>query len=182
MGRRISLLAMVGIVSLSLVAGRATTPADAAGPPREATMVFGKTLGHRPPTDRSPSCDNPPESFCPGHDASAHAADSITPRTVVISAGGTVTFDLSGVHGVGVLPAGATLEDVAAGSTGFAGCPGGPRSANYITQGLLFEGAPPCSGAGDATFTFDEPGRYLVICTFEPHLREGDMYGWVIVQ
>jgi len=30
--------------------------------------------------------------------------------------------------------------------------------------------------------TFDEPGRYLVICTTLPHFAEADMYGWVIVQ
>jgi plastocyanin len=31
------------------------------------------------------------------------------------------------------------------------------------------------------SYTFTEPGRYLVICTFFPHFNVG-MYGWVVVR
>ena len=44
---------------------------------------------------------------------------------------------------------------------------------------------PASSGAGGSTspsFTFTEPGRYLVICTFLPHFADAQMYGWVIVK
>jgi plastocyanin len=30
--------------------------------------------------------------------------------------------------------------------------------------------------------TFDQPGRYLVICTTLPHFAVNNMYGWVIVK
>ena len=33
-----------------------------------------------------------------------------------------------------------------------------------------------------APTTFDEPGRYLVLCNFTPHFAEFDMYGWVNVK
>ena len=40
----------------------------------------------------------------------------------------------------------------------------------------------PCLTPGQhPTFTFTEPGRYLVICAFLPHF-EAQMYGWVIVK
>ena len=30
--------------------------------------------------------------------------------------------------------------------------------------------------------TFDQRGRYLIICTTAPHFVEADMFGWVIVK
>ena len=30
--------------------------------------------------------------------------------------------------------------------------------------------------------TFDEPGRYLVICTFRFHFVDANMYAWVVVK
>jgi plastocyanin len=36
-------------------------------------------------------------------------------------------------------------------------------------------------GAAAPTWTFNNPGRYLVICTFLPHFQSG-MYGWVTVR
>src|SRR5690606_2962864 len=32
------------------------------------------------------------------------------------------------------------------------------------------------------TWTFEEPGRYLVICEVLPHFAVNGMYGWVIVK
>ncbi len=36
-------------------------------------------------------------------------------------------------------------------------------------------------GPREVKHTFDEPGRYLVICSFLPHFQV-QMYGWVIVR
>lgn len=44
----------------------------------------------------------------------------------------------------------------------------------------LFLGPPPAAFT-EVTVPFSEKGRYVVVCTFEPHLADG-MYGWVNVQ
>ena len=107
----------------------------------------------------------------------------MVPRTVVISAGGTVTFLLNNfVHGVGVYAAGTQPSDI---DTGFSqvlvGCPPVP----YLTDanGQLASFAPICAGGNQANqFQFNAPGRYFVICTFAPHFEAGAMWAWVIVQ
>ena len=45
----------------------------------------------------------------------------------------------------------------------------------------------PAPAPGDTMYesppgTFDQPGRYLVICNVTRHFTNDDMYGWVIVQ
>ena len=51
------------------------------------------------------------------------------------------------------------------------------------TAGSNFEAAiaVPCLTATQATYTFTQPGKYLVICAFLPHF-EGGMYAWVEVK
>lgn len=72
---------------------------------------------------------------------------------------------------------------IRAGAATKAGCPPAP----YITGAgdpnlVAILGEPMCAG-GSATvsYTFQTPGRYLVICTFIPHLDLA-MYGWVEVR
>jgi plastocyanin len=151
----------------SLAAG-ASTPAS-------ATVRFGNdTVG-------SPF---PPPS---GHDNSGHGRDNLIPRTAVIDQGGTVTFEMGGaVHQVGIYAPGTKPEQVSrAGAATIAGCPPVPYVTGAGDPNLVaIVGQPPCaSGGGDwsVQYTFDTPGRYLVICTFIPHLDMA-MYGWVEVR
>jgi plastocyanin len=141
--------------------------------PLSATVRFGNdTVG-------SPF---PPPS---GHDQSGHGRDNLIPRTVVIDQGGTVTFVIGGpVHQVAIYKDGTTPEQVGlAGLAPKAGCGPAPyipgtNDPNFIK--VL--GQPPCAG-GPTTVSqkFDNPGRYLVICSFLPHFNVG-MYGWVEVR
>lgn len=146
-----------------------------AGPPDEAYVQFGTDQG-------SPF---PPDS---GHDRSFHAADKMVPRTVVISAGGTVTYDVSPFHQVAIYEPGtkpgdielsdATLDDLVVPFPPFL-IPGFIINDPDGRVGL----SPPLALAPfEWSFTFDEPGRYLVICTTLPHFAEADMFGWVMVQ
>lgn len=125
-----------------------------------------------------------------GHDHSSTAADKLVPQTVVIARGGSVTFRIDEVHQAavyrpGILPRdilidGSTLEDV---DLGFGIVL--PQFRINDPNGRLAL-APP-QALADHTWTtppgtFDQPGRYLVICTSVPHFVLNRMYGWVIVQ
>ena len=124
-----------------------------------------------------------------GHDQSGHARDNLIPRTVVIDAGGTVTFEMGGpVHQVGIFADGTQVADIIrTGMTAKPGCPG----PNYIsgaanpTTFIAVTGAPLCdtstADVPSQSYTFQTPGKYLVICMFNPHLNLG-MYGWVVVR
>ena len=46
------------------------------------------------------------------HDSSFKAADTLIPRTSVISAGGNVTFDIAGFHQAMIYEPGTTLDDI----------------------------------------------------------------------
>ncbi len=110
--------------------------------------------------------DFPPNAL---HDQSAHARDRMNPGTVVIPAGGTVTFRVLPGHRVAVYNPGKRPEDVVTG-------PG-----NFVldaTNRLFLQGAP----TPTVTRTFTQPGRYLVICAITRHFVVFNMYGWVIVQ
>ena len=139
--------------------------------PLEATVRFGNDSVGSP---------FPPPS---GHDQSPHAKDNLIPRTVVIDQGGTVTFQMGGgVHAVGIYKDGTRIDQVVRAAAPKAGCP-----AVYVTGAtdpnlLTMLGEPICAGGDPAvSYTFENPGRYLVICTFVPHLNVG-MYGWVEVR
>ena len=139
-----------------------------------ATVAFGN------PDSGSPF---PPPS---GHDQSSHAKDNLIPRTVVIARGGTVTFDLSGpgraIHQVAIYPDGTAPGDVdiTVLMPPPAGCPPVPLIADPAGT---FVDKQPCAGGSTApSYTFNAPGRYLVICAFLPHFADVQMYGWVIVK
>lgn len=145
---------------------------SAADPPLTATIQFGQTDVGSP---------FPPPL---GHDQSSHAKDNLVPRTVVISQGGTVTFETFGVHQVAIYEPGTKPGDI---DTSILappppGCPPGPLINDPLGRVAVL-GAQPCGGGpAVVSYTFNDPGRYLVICTFLPHFAEFDMYGWVIVK
>ncbi len=185
-GRKIYAFGLLGLLIL-VAAAYVPLSVSLAGPPDSATILFGDPdAGSGKCQGKGGKDGNPCDGR--GHDESAEAADKLVPRSVVISAGGTVTFESNGVHQPSVFPAGTKPEDVPntpGTRTGFAGCPGGAGGNRYITEGN--ELADPVCGGGPATVvspagTFDTPGKYLVICAFQGHFFNRDMYGWVEVK
>jgi plastocyanin len=137
--------------------------------PLAATIQFGQP--------------NVGSSFPPsaGHDQSSHAKDNLVPRTVVIDRGGTVTFVVPpGVHQIAIYAPGKNPDDINTAAL-IPLCPGSaPRIINdAILRVALITHA--CASSWQAHYTFDTPGRYLVICAFLPHFQVG-MYGWVEVR
>jgi len=118
---------------------------------------------------------------------SAEAEDTLNPRTTVVGVGATVYFGItSRVHGVAIYDAGTRPGDVDTSMLieGGGNCPGGFRYINDTNNRVAIFN-PPCSTntqTGTVHHTFDRPGRYLVICTFDSHFNERDMYGWVWVK
>ncbi len=143
-----------------------------ANTPLEATMQFGF------PGAGSPF--PPPDE----HDQSSHAKDRIVPRTVVIDRGGTVTFLSNTIHQVAVYDDGTNPEDIDAGllTAPGAGCPPVPLIDDPNNRLAVLDSQPCAGGSLAPTYTFDEPGRYLIICTVLPHFAQFDMYAWVVVR
>jgi len=141
--------------------------------PSSATVRFGNDSVGSP---------FPPPS---GHDQSGHGRDNLIPRTTVIDQGGTVTFVLGGpVHQVSIYKDGTSVDEVSrAGAAPKAGCGPAPYIPGTGDPNLVAVlGQPLCAGgAPTVSYTFQRPGRYLVICAFIPHLNVG-MYGWVEVR
>jgi plastocyanin len=129
-----------------------------AAPPSSATVAFGSP-------DHGSGCNFP----CVD-DASFHSVDQVVPGAVAISAGGTVTFDVEGFHQVAIYAAGTTVKDVEP----------DPLAFPFVNDpdGRIFLGGP----TADASFTFAEPGKYLVICNIAPHFEEAQMWAWIQVK
>jgi hypothetical protein len=175
-GRRRLLAALGGAAGTVALLG---LPAIAAATPdAHATVRFGLAAG-------SPF---PPDS---GHDQSAHARDSLAPRTVVIARGGGVTYQIAPFHQPaiyrpGTTPADITLSDATLDDLAVPFPPfvlpnfiiNDPAGRVALAPALQVAPSTWTSPAG----TFAQPGRYLVICTVLPHFAEFEMYGWVIVQ
>ena len=143
--------------------------AQAGSPPLAATMRFGQSdVGSPFP----PAAD---------HDESAHAKDNVVPRTVVIDRGGTVTFQVpAGVHQIAIYEPGTEPEDINTAAL-VPLCPGTtPRVIDDATHRVAVI-THACASSWQAQYTFDRPGRYLVICAFLTHFQVG-MYGWVEVR
>lgn len=127
--------------------------------------------------------------FGPEHNSS-HARDNIIPGTVVIRAGGTVTFQVQPPHKVAIYEPGTKPGDIRLipGVTllDHVGPPGPPFiPAFYIDEpvGRVFLDPAAAFGPPHALeHTFNEPGRYLVICAIAPHFAVFRMYGWVEVR
>ena len=117
-----------------------------------------------------------------GHDASGHARDTLVPNTVVIKSGGTVTFKVGFVHQVAIYAPGKGPEDVNTSALDFvSGCFGVPLIIDS-TGRINTPPAQPCMGGpASVSYTFNQPGKYLVICTFLPHFQI-KMYGWIVVK
>ena len=112
----------------------------------------------------------PPPS---GHDASGHSRDSLFPKE-----------GASGVHEVAIYRPGTEPEDIntALLSPPSPTCPPVP-TINDPNNRLAIVSDQRCEGGSPApTYTFNTPGRYLVICTFLPHFKFAGMYGWVTVR
>jgi plastocyanin len=129
-----------------------------AAPPAWATMQFGSP-------NHGSGCNFPCED-----DASFHSVDQVAPGAVAISAGGTVTFDVQGFHQVAIYAAGTTVKDVES----------DPAAFPFVndSDGRIFLGGL----TADASFTFAEPGKYLVICNIAPHFEGAQMWAWVQVK
>ena len=157
-----SMSAFVALLSLSVLLG--SVKFSAAHPPVISAVEFGH----------------------PGV-GSAEAEDTLNPRTTVVAVGATVYFGItSRVHGVAIYNAETRPADIDTSIliAGGGNCPGGPRYINDTSNRLAVFN-PPCSTntqTGTVNYTFDQPGRYLVICTFDTHFNIRDMYGWVAVK
>ena len=117
------------------------------------------------------------------------------PRTVVITVGGTVTFNVpAAVHQVRIYKPGTDDEDINTSNlttlSAFAGCSSNDPALNGLfhapivindTNNLEAAIPVPCLQATSVSHTFTAPGKYLVICGFLPHFQVG-MYGWIEVK
>jgi plastocyanin len=162
-----------GSMSMSPAAPGASLTSQAGGGALSATIEFGR--------DQLGSPFPPPS----GHDQSGHSRDSLFPREVVIDKGGTVTFIMgaSGVHEAAIYAPGTDPSDINTSllSPPAVGCPPVP-TINDPNHRIAIVSDQVCEGGSHApTYTFDTPGKYLVICTFLPHFNFG-MYGWVTVR
>lgn len=148
--------------------------------PQHAEVIFG--------TEQAGSPFPPAEE----HDHSGHARDKMVPRTVVIGQGGEVTYHVAPFHQVAVYADGKKAsdieEDIASGDATLEDLTDPFFIPDFIIDDPVDRIAlsPPLV-PGEFMWTtpegtFDEPGRYLVICTTTPHFLSADMYGWVIVK
>jgi plastocyanin len=159
-----------GAVPTSLVAPSGGSLAAQNDGPMAATVLFGNDSAGSP--------------FDPGagHDRSGHARDTLIPGTVVINRGGTVTFKIGFVHQIAVYQPGKGPEDVNTSALDFSSsCFGIPLITDSVGR-IYTPPAQPCTGGPTSvSYTFNQPGKYLVICTLLPHFNI-KMYGWVVVQ
>ena len=169
---------LLGLVPIALLAA-ALSSAPAQEAPSHAEVEFG--------SDHVGSPFPPPS----GHDRSGHSSHKMFPRTVTIARGGSVTFEVYPIHQPAVYGPGkepgeirvtaATLEDLTV--------PCVPQTLEDFViddpNGRIALAPPQTCAETEWTTppgTFDQPGRYLVICTTRPHFVEDRMYGWVIVK
>ena len=132
-----------------------------ASPPGDASVRFGNN-------DVGSGLNDPGAGIF--HDSSFKANDKIYPRTVVISAGSSVDFNVEGFHQVAVCGEGVDLGDLT--------IPAFPPSL-FVNDAQCPTSAPPTVSA---TVEFSEAGTYLVICNVTPHLTDSGMYSYVIVK
>jgi hypothetical protein len=162
--KRFAVAVALVVAGLGLLA-----PAVLAGPDTSATVRFGN--------------DDVGSPFPPitEHDESGNGKFNLIPRTVAIADGGSVTYDILvrfGIHQPVVYEAGTTPDDIDL---------LGPFPFVNDPMGRLAVGPAVNAAAGTGTWTtpagtFDDPGRYLVLCNFAPHFAEFNMYGWVDVK
>lgn len=150
------------------------------GPPMHATVRFGR--------DNVGSPFRPPDP----HDASFHAIDKVTPHTAVISAGGSVTFEMGQFHQVAIYDDGTQPEDIDVTMTIDLTAPPPAPPGTVIIPDFIIDDPANRLAVGPFSFgptswtspagTFDQPGTYLVICRVVPHFVVAKMYAFVIVK
>jgi plastocyanin len=91
------------------------------------------------------------------------------PGAVSIPVGGTVDFIMDGVHQVAIYEPGIKPKDISI---------NGPGPFVNDEDGRIFIGGL----QENVEFTFNAPGKYLVICNIAPHFEEAQMWGWVHVK
>ena len=163
-------------------AGTSTPSARSAGPVATAAPGTTATVEFGMPNVGS---GFPPTS---GHDQSAHAVDNMVPRTVVIDKGEKVIFKTGGVHQIAIYAPGTEPGDIDTSDLVLTpdNCPKGmtgtvPLLIDDETNRIANYPQACIQGPRTVEHIFDEPGRYLVICSFLPHFQV-QMYGWVIVR
>jgi hypothetical protein len=125
-----------------------------------------------------------------GHDRSGHASHKMVPRQVTIARGGSVTFEIYPIHQPAIYSPGKQPTDVVVADPALEDLtlPCLPTQQDFVINdpaGRIALAPPQTCEEKDWTTppgTFDQPGRYLVICTTRPHFVEDQMYGWVIVK
>jgi plastocyanin len=145
-------------IAVGLVVLLSAAVVSLASAANSATLIFGSP-------DHGSGCVFPCEE-----DASFHSVDQILPGALAVSAGGTVDFQVLGFHQVAIYAAGTKPKDITS----------DPAAFPFVNdpQGRIFLG-----GLGtNESFTFDEPGKYLVICNVAPHFEEAQMWAWVQVK
>jgi hypothetical protein len=148
-------------------------------PPMHAEVHFG--------SDEVGSPFPPPS----GHDHSGHAQHKMFPRILTIARGGSVTFEIYPIHQPAIYSPGKEPQDVVVAEPGL-GDLTLPCLPQTLTDFVIDDPAGRVALAPPQTCeekewtsppgTFDQPGRYLVICTTRPHFVDDQMYGWVIVK
>ena len=185
--KRISL-----VVSMLVLAGCSDVPAPVAldlepnlarvgtppGYPDEVVISFGR--------DDVGSPFPPPDP----HDQSFHAKDKIRPRLVHLAAGGNVVFDMGTFHGVAIYEPGTTPADIEISPATLENLdvPFPP----FVLEDFVIDDPDGRVALGPMSFapmqwspaadTFDEPGRYLVICYVLPHFVGAKMYSYIDVR
>lgn len=154
MARARRVITTAGAFGLMLVL--AVGPVTAANP----TMVLGRF-------GQGTGCQ--PGEGCV-HDASFHSVDKIRPRALSVSAGTEVDFAIVGFHQAAIYAAGTKPSDVAV----------DPAAFPFVGDGSgTIHIAPPLA---PTSYTFESPGKYLVICYIAPHFQEAQMWGYVEVR
>ena len=120
--------------------------------------------------------------FPPGsHDGSYHAKDAIRPRSTVIAPGTTVDFVIAAGHDLSVYEPGITPASIDVSLLEPAGVPFDFPPLINDPVGRLARAplnfGPPLTWS----YTFEEPGLYLVICDVLPHFVGAKMYAWIRV-
>jgi plastocyanin len=130
----------------------------------------------------------PPPS---GHDHSGHASHKMFPRTVTIARGGSVTFEVDEIHQPAIYAPGKEPKDVVITDQTLQDLtlPCLPQTlTDFVINdpvGRVALAPPQACDESEWTTpagTFEQPGRYLVICTTRPHFVDDQMYGWVVVK
>ena len=136
-----------------------------ADPDSSATVRFGNTKAGSP---------FPPAE----HDASFNGEDNLIPRTVVISAGGTVSFDIDAgsLHQAAVYRPGTTPGDI---DVPVFNPPAGLFVDDPVNRAYI---GPVNADSTTPAGTFATPGKYLMLCNFTPHFAFAKMYGWITVK